>query len=320
MRGPLICLSGEPQQRAFGLALARHLETLLLGARQAWPAVEIEQAEAAPPGPEALLAATACTGELPFPVLSLDLAAAARMAPARQHLLLHDGPEALEARLERAGRGGSPLGLLRLLRHAESVLCFSAAGAGFLRQLGCRVRGTAPLPALTPTPGAAGATTVLVVNHLGRDRAARRACTVLRRALPEIVLIGVAEAATAGLSAARAWHEEATAAAAVHLHVGLPAAEAGLAPRLLDSFACRRPVLLFLPAGAVDPIAGPPPVAHEVDGFVATEEEGLIGGLRALLGDPVFAAILARNAERRAHAFNQDGAAALRLALPELFG
>jgi hypothetical protein len=320
MRGPLICLSGEPRQRPFGLALARHLETLLLTSRQGWPAVEVEQAEPNPPGADTLLGATATLGELPFPVLSLDLAAAARMSPARQHLLLHDDRPAIEARLDRAARGGGALGLLRLLRQAEGVIAFAPSGAGFLQQLGCAVRATAPLPALLPALGAApAATTVLVINHLGRDKAARRACQALRRALPEIALIGVAEAATPGLASARTWHEDATGSAAVHLHVGLPATEAAHAPRLVDSFACRRPVLLFLPAPSADLPSGPLPIAHEADGFVATDEAALTAGLRALLGDPVFAGILARNAERRAHGFNQDCAAALRAAAPELF-
>lgn len=318
MRGPLIGFSANPQDRHAGMALARYIETLLLAASAGWSGIEIRECAPGTAGPAESLAATAAGGSLPCPVVSLDLAAAAAMAHARQHLLLRDAGPALSAVLSVAEGPDLALTMLRLLRHAESLVVFGTGPADLLRQLGCRVGAVAPLPALPPATPAipAGPRSVLVVNHLDTPQAAAPAVALLRRVVGETALLGVAEAPAPGLDAVPPWHAGHPNHALAHVHIGLPPADGG-ACRLVDSFACRRPVLLHLPGGLAG--AGTLPIAHESEGLVTTGDSDLVGAMTTLLEDQVFSGILVRNAERRLHAFNQDCAGVLRAAVPELF-
>jgi hypothetical protein len=183
-----------------------------------------------------------------------------------------------------------------------------------------------PTAGAPPPPGFAPRG-VLVVNHLGATEAARRAVAVLRRAAQHgAALVGVAEAPAPGLDAVAPWQSEQPRTAAAHVHIGLPGAAAPDAPRVVDSFACRRPVLLHLPPGAAAAAAAAAaageasPLQHETDGLVSTDEVGLMAAMHTLLDDEFFAGLLARNAERVVVAFNQRVAGALRGALPGVFG
>lgn len=315
MPGPLIGFSASPDRHQ-GMAFARYIETLLLAAGAGWSGIEIRECGPSTADPAELLAATAAGGTLPCPVVSLDLAAAAAMAHVRQHLLLRDAGPALAAVLAVAGGADLALAMLRLLRQAESVVVFGAAPADLLRQLGCPVRAVAPMPALPLAAPSEPLRGVLVVNHLGSPQAATRAVAVLRRVVGKTALLGVAEASAPGMGETLPWHAGHPNHALVHVHIGLPPEDG--APRLVDSFACRRPVLLHLPGSLVG--VGGLPIAHEGEGLVTTGDNDLAAAMATLLQDQVFGGILVRNAERKLHAFNQDCAAVLRAAVPELFG
>jgi len=138
------------------------------------------------------------------------------------------------------------------------------------------------------------------------------------------MLVGVNEAPAPGLDAVSPWQSEHPRAAVAHVHLGAPgSAAAPDAPRVVDSFACRRPVLLHLAVGVAAATPGetpPPPVQHETDGLVSTDEVGLMAAMHTMLDDEFFAGLMARNAERVVVAFNQRVAGALREALPNVFG
>jgi hypothetical protein len=228
-----------------------------------------------PEDPALLMARLALGGELPSRLLCLGLEAAVAALPATGAVLLADAEAAARSLFGNRPGPEALLALRAALAGARPLLVFDRASQRFAAGFGASAA-RVPLPPLAPPaedaplrPGG-----VCVFDH----------------GAPKALLPAVLEAASRLgpprlLSPAEAFGP-ARLAAAVHLHLG-PGREAAPGCRVLDSFACRRPVLVL-----ADPAAAG--LAEGVEALVAADLAGLERAVGRLANDPYLAAVLVR--------------------------
>lgn len=204
------------------------------------------------------------------------------------------------------------------LETSERVLVFSET----LRRELARFTGLVPslvtAPALPPfrNPPGAGEGAVLVFDHLGDPGLLTAAGEILRRVAPERRLVLCASP----LEGVRteSFFQAAPQLAHAHIHLGVPVPPR-LGARLVDSFACRRPVVQWIPAcdrigagigpgdGGSDGI-----LRHRVTGFLCNDGAGLEAALGHIASDPAILEIVLRNGDRIVETNNLQFETALR--------
>jgi hypothetical protein len=222
------------------------------------------------PGP--LMARLALGGELPQRLLCLGLEAAVAALPATGAVLLADA-EAEARRLFGPAPGAEALLAIRAaLVGARPLLALDRASLRFAAGFGAAAT-LVPMPPLAPSSALAPLRPegVLVVDH-GAAPAVRLAAIEAAGALGPVSVLEPGDA-----------FGPARLAAAIHLHLG---AGPGAAPgcRVLDSFACRRPVLVL----------GEAAVAAGVEALVAADVAALAQVVARLAADPALPGVLVR--------------------------
>lgn len=248
-----------------------------------------------PPAGDALLARLALGGALPEPLLALGLEAAVAALPATGAVLLFDA----EAEARRSFGPEPPraawLAIRAALRGARPVVALDAASRRFAAGFGVAAE-RIEAPPLTPPAALAPLRPagVLLIDH-GVSPALRVAAAEAAAALgPPPVVLSAEEGDAFG---------PVRLAAAVHVHLGPPRG-APLGLRLLDSFACRRPVAVLAPEAEAGAAAG-------VEALVAPDVAALAAALHRLATDPHLPAVLVRGAGQAAQAAAARAAAGL---------
>lgn len=254
---------------------------------------------APPPEDPALLAARlALGGELPARLLCLGLEAAVAALPATGAVLLADAEAAAGALFGDRPGPEALLAIRAALVGARPLLAFDRASQRFAAGFGAAA---ARVPLLPLAPSAAHAPLrpdgVCVFDH-GAPPALLPAALETASRLGPARLLDPAEA-----------FGPARLAAAVHLHLG-PGREAPPGCRVLDSFACRRPVMVLAEPAATG-------LAEGVEALVAADLAGLDRAVGRLAADGDLAAVLVRGGAAAAGAAVSRAVSAIAAALSE---
>jgi len=258
----------------------------------------------------------------PESCVAFDMAGLLYLRDVHKRVLLAD--DDLEAALGGAGLGDDMLlDLAAALETSSRVLVFSET----LREELERFTGVAPAtvtaPALPPfrDPPGEKAGSILVFDHLGDAGLLAEAGSILKRVAPERNLV----LATSPLEnvRTRSFFQAAPQLAHAHLHIGVPVPQR-LGNRLADSFACRRPVIQWIPANGS--IGGTPAsgqadaiLRDRVSGFLCNDGAGLEAALGHIASDPAILEIVLRNGDRVVEANNLKFESAFQeLAIEEL--
>lgn len=243
----------------------------------------------------------------PESCVAFDMAGLLYLRDVTKGVLLADSD--LEAALKTCDQeSGTPerllLDLAAALETSERVLVFSET----LRQELARFTGKLPslvaAPALPPfrNPPGAGEGAVLVFDHLGDPGLLSTVGEILKRLVPDRRLV----LCTSPLERVRieSFFQAAPQLAYAHIHLGVPVPPR-LGVRLVDSFACRRPVIQWIPAydrigGGIGPGEGGSDgiLRHCVTGFLCNDGTGLEAALGHIAADPAILEIVLRNGDR----------------------